>query len=70
MTEDSTPKLNEMKHGIADHSKLQRTFGYTPHFLKKGVQAMARWAKSIGNRKSKEFENIEITKNFPPSWVS
>jgi UDP-glucose 4-epimerase len=38
--------------------------------LKEGVRKMVDWAVKAGPRKSKEFGNIEIEKNLPPSWVS
>ena len=30
---------------------------------------MAAWVKQHGARKSKKFENIEVTKNFPVAWL-
>jgi hypothetical protein len=30
---------------------------------------MAKWAVKHGTRESKEFENIEIMKNMPSSWI-
>lgn len=63
------PARQEVKNAIADHGKLQRYFGNqkkTP--LTVGLKQMADWVKQHGSRQSKEFENIEIEKNLPPSW--
>ncbi len=37
--------------------------------LKMGLERMAKWVKQFGARESKPFDNIEIEKNLPPSWV-
>jgi len=29
---------------------------------------MAKWAKPVGARQSKEFDNIEITEKLPEGW--
>jgi hypothetical protein len=29
---------------------------------------MAAWAKQVGIRDSKKFEQVEVEKNMPPSW--
>jgi hypothetical protein len=31
---------------------------------------MASWVKSHGARSSREFENIEVMKNFPLAWLA
>jgi len=60
---------NEVKHAYSDHARQKKVFDYTPQYsLEKGLQLMAAWAKNTGVKKSKEFENIEIEKNLPPSW--
>ncbi len=61
---------NEVQHAFSSHDKAARDFGAraaTP--LEEGVRRMVEWAKTVGARASKEFENIEIEKNLPPSWV-
>ncbi|MFH1113752.1 MAG: NAD-dependent epimerase/dehydratase family protein [Pseudomonadota bacterium] len=61
---------NEVQHAFSSHEKAARDFGVradTP--LEEGVRRMVDWAKTVGSRTSKEFENIEIRKNLPPSWV-
>jgi len=63
------PARNEVKHAFSDHKKLQETFGYTAKFsLEEGIARMARWALSVGARRSKLFDEVEIVKNMPPSW--
>ncbi|MBI4548512.1 MAG: NAD-dependent epimerase/dehydratase family protein, partial [Ignavibacteriae bacterium] len=64
------PARKEVMHAYSDHSKVRRVFGYKPkHTLEQGIHVMADWAKKVGARKSKKFDNIEIMKNLPPSWV-
>ena len=44
-------------------------FGYKPEFsLEEGISRMAKWAKSVGARRSRPFEGIEIRKNMSKSW--
>ncbi|MGH7494614.1 MAG: NAD-dependent epimerase/dehydratase family protein [bacterium] len=60
----------EVMHAHSDHSKVQRVFGTKAHHsLEDGIRAMAEWARKTGPRQSKKFENIEIMKNVPPSWL-
>lgn len=70
-----TPKINylearnEVLHAYSSHEKVQRFFPNVPTFtLREGLERMAAWAKEHGPRKSKEFGEIEIRKNLPPSW--
>lgn len=61
---------NEVKIAFSDVSKAERVFGKNRKTsLEAGIQAMARWAKQHGARQSSGFENIEVTKNLPPSWA-
>jgi UDP-glucose 4-epimerase len=61
---------NEVLHAHADHSKVKKVFGKgKTTSLKEGLKQMADWAKTAGVRKSKRFENIEITEKLPPSWL-
>jgi UDP-glucose 4-epimerase len=60
----------EVMHAYSDHSKIKKYFGeYSHTSLKDGVSHMARWARIVGARKSKNFTNIEIRKNLPSKWV-
>lgn len=64
------PARKEVIHAYSDHSKVQKVFNYkTQYTLEEGIHAMAEWAKKVGSRKSKKFDNIEIMKNLPPSWL-
>lgn len=64
------PPRNEVVHAYSAHEKAMKIFGYEIKFtLQKGLKRMADWAKKTGSKKSKEFENIEIMRNLPPSWV-
>jgi len=60
----------EVVHAFSDHSKLRAFFPGTGEVsLKDGVARMAQWAKSVGAKASGTFENIEIMKNLPPTWL-
>ena len=59
----------EVMHAYSDHSKVRRIFGEHPHTsIRDGIHRMAEWAKRVGARTSKKFENIEIIRNLPQSW--
>lgn len=63
------PPRNEVKVAYCDHEKVKRFFGYAPRVpLAEGVKRMAAWAKQMGPRVSKKFDDIEIKKNLPPVW--
>jgi UDP-glucose 4-epimerase len=65
------PPRHEVDTAFSDHSACQKVLGpisQTP--LHEGLQRMAIWVKSVGSRKSKEFENIELSKGLPSSWIS
>jgi len=60
----------EVKIAFSDHSKAEAVFGKREKTsLKIGISAMAEWVRKHGARESTVFENIEITKNMPPSWA-
>ncbi|MGB5929630.1 MAG: NAD-dependent epimerase/dehydratase family protein [Cyclobacteriaceae bacterium] len=59
----------EVVHAYSDHSKVHDTFGLGDAVtLKDGISKMVGWAKEVGARQSKEFDNIEIMKNLPDGW--
>lgn len=59
----------EVMHAYSDHSKAHSYFKTTkPTDLDTGIGKMVTWAKSVGARKSSEFENIEISRNLPEGW--
>ena len=63
------PPRNEVVHAFSDHSKVEKVFNYSPKIdLAEGIKRMAAWVKDHGARKSKEFDEIEISKKLPPSW--
>ena len=59
----------EVKHAYCTHEKFQEAFGSTSQVaLPEGLGRMAAWAKSVGPRTSKLFDDIEIRKNLPDGW--
>lgn len=63
------PARNEVKDAYADHSKLGRFFACNKATsLRKGIELMAGWAKTLGPQKPSEFGAIEVPINLPPSW--
>jgi UDP-glucose 4-epimerase len=64
------PARNEVAHAYSSHEKVKRIFGVKElTSLQDGLKGMAGWVKDHGARKSQEFDNIEITKNFPAAWL-
>lgn len=60
---------NEVQHAFSSHEKLRRVFGYEAKYrLETGVERMAQWARAVGAKRSKVFNDIEIRKNLPRSW--
>lgn len=60
---------NEVLHAYSDHSKAHRIFGSPTEIdLKEGIRRMAAWARKVGARASKEFDNIEISEKLPDGW--
>lgn len=60
---------NEVVHAYSDHAKAYKTFGQGSGVsLEEGIGRMAAWAREVGARKSKEFENVEITEKLPEGW--
>jgi UDP-glucose 4-epimerase len=66
---DYEPARNEVTHAYSNHARVKELLGYrTTVSLEDGVKRMAEWAKKEGPKKSKEFDDIEITEKLPPSW--
>jgi UDP-glucose 4-epimerase len=65
------PARLEVKHAYASHDKVRRMFGDLVRgvSLEEGVGSMAAWAREHGSRKSRDFADLEIRKNLPPSWL-
>ncbi|QEH36936.1 UDP-glucose 4-epimerase [Aquisphaera giovannonii] len=60
---------NEVSQAYSDHTKARRIFGDRPQTpLPEGLARMAEWAREAGVQRSKPFEGVEVTRNFPPSW--
>jgi UDP-glucose 4-epimerase len=64
------PPRNEVNHAYSSHEKVRRVFGpRSLHSLESGLEKMAAWVRRHGARRSRKFENIEVTKNFPLAWM-
>ena len=62
---------NEVTHAYSDHSKVARVFGAgEPTSLEEGVARMVAWAREHGPRATREFGEIEVERNLPPSWAA
>jgi len=60
---------NEVKDAFSSHKRIEDVFGYRANVsLESGIVAMASWAKRVGAKRSKLFDNVEISKNMPASW--
>jgi UDP-glucose 4-epimerase len=63
------PPRSEVALAYSDHSAVTAMFGRTKQTsLEEGLHKMAGWVTAVGARKSTDFENLEITRNLPPSW--
>ena len=63
------PARNEVLHAYSSHARLHADFGEVkPTTLEVGVGRMAKWAQDVGARRTKEFEGVEVWKNFPEGW--
>jgi UDP-glucose 4-epimerase len=64
------PAREEVKHALADHSRVAQAFDYQPRWsLPEGLERMARWAEEVGQRSTPPFRDIEVTRNLPASWT-
>lgn len=62
---------NEVVIAYSDHGKCHEIFGQPAQVsLDQGLRNMAAWVRSVGARKSCNFDNIEISRGLPPSWLS
>jgi len=63
------PARNEVQIAWADHSKCDQVFGHRPATsLEEGLHRMANWARTVGARSGRNFDNIEITQGLPTGW--
>jgi UDP-glucose 4-epimerase len=64
------PARNEVVNAYSSHEKAKDILSAVPTTdLVNGIRRMASWALLTGPRKSKKFNNIEVIKNMPPSWL-
>jgi UDP-glucose 4-epimerase len=65
------PARNEVMHAYSSHEKAHQVLGAeTSVDLEEGIRRMAIWARQVGARKSKSFEDIEITHKLPDVWLN
>lgn len=65
------PARKEVTLAFSDHSRAAEIFGAATKVpLSDGIKDMAEWVKAHGARESSVFEDIEIPKNLPPSWLA
>jgi UDP-glucose 4-epimerase len=65
----SLPERLEVKHAIADHSRVAAELGYRPRTsLKDGLAKMAAWAREHGSQPTPMFGEIEIEEKLPAGW--
>src|SRR5262249_51611354 len=65
------PARNEVVHAFANHERARSVLGVRSTVeLRDGVGRMVSWARTVGARAGKPFENIEVTRNLPPSWAA
>jgi len=61
---------HEVVDAVADHSKVERIFGYKAEWsLADGVARMAAWAKQNGPTEPGKRFDVELAKNLPASWA-
>jgi UDP-glucose 4-epimerase len=67
---DYVPARNEVLTAYSSHAKIQQVFGERRTTeLDEGLARMAVWVQRHGARASKEFEGVEVMKNFPRAWL-
>ncbi len=60
----------EVRHAVSDHGKLRSYFDAPETLpLTEGIRRMALWAKTVGPRPPRRFENLEVTRNLPDGWA-
>jgi UDP-glucose 4-epimerase len=64
------PARSEVVDAYSSHDKVRQLFGEQRRVsLEEGLSRMAEWVRHHGARASQEFENIEVTRNFPAAWI-
>lgn len=60
---------NEVVHAYSSHEKAENVFRINHKTdLETGLRIMADWVKIHGAKATKNFGDIEIEENLPPSW--
>jgi UDP-glucose 4-epimerase len=63
------PARNEVKHAYSAHTKAAQVLGCRPQFtLQEGLRCMTAWVRQAGARHTKDFGELEIARQLPPSW--
>jgi len=62
---------HEVVHAFSNHDKVTEFFSdiKTTTSLTEGLEKMAEWVKKNGAKVCPPFENIEVWKNMPESWI-
>jgi UDP-glucose 4-epimerase len=64
------PARNEVLNAYSSHEKVLQVLGeHQRYTLDEGLSRMATWVKQHGARRSREFNGIEVAKNFPQAWL-
>ena len=63
---------SEVVDAYSSHEKVRKHFGDLVKnvSLEEGVGRMATWARKAGIRHGQTFEEVEVKKNMPPSWLA
>lgn len=65
------PARKEVVHAFSDHSRMRAVFEPAPCVeLRDGIRRMADWTKRQPLLPPTRFDNIEVSRNLPPSWRS
>lgn len=65
------PARKEVVHAYSNHEKTQKYFGTRKKIsLEEGIAKMTDWVKERGTCEPVTFDEIEVEKNMPQSWVS
>jgi UDP-glucose 4-epimerase len=66
------PARHEVVHAHSDHSRVQCVFGLrNPMDLRTGIRKVIKWIRQrTESFVPVEFNEVEILRNMPPSWVT
>jgi UDP-glucose 4-epimerase len=64
------PARNEVVHAYSSHDKVAAVFAARSQYsLPDGLARMTAWVRDHGARSTPLFQNIEVPRNMPPSWL-